>query len=78
MNYDDLPKETKIKLLEELSQKRGQISTQIDQQHRDFDAKHVFTKKKLVMGSGRNHHEVSPEYKDLGILHKDGRLENYC
>jgi hypothetical protein len=43
--------------------------------HRDFDAKHVFTQKKR---SGQNHHEVSPEYKDLGFLHKDGRLETYC
>lgn len=79
MNYDDLPKETKIKLLEELSHKRDKIASEIQQHpHRDFDTKHVFSKKKLVLGSGRNHHEVSPEYKDLGFLHKDGRFEKYC
>ena len=32
----------------------------------------------MVLGSGKNHHEVSPEYKDLGFLHKDGRDEKYC
>ena len=79
MNYEDLPKETKIKLLEELSHKRDKIVTEIVQHpHRDFDSKHVFSKKKLVLGCGRNHHEVSPEYKDLGILHTDGRVEKYC
>jgi len=70
MNYEDLPKETKIKLLEELSRKRDKITEDMSPHpHRDFDSKHIFSKKKLVMGSGRNHHEVSPEYKDLGFLH---------
>ena len=79
VNYEDLPKETKIKLLEQLTRNHDLVANQKPAHpHRDFDAKHIFSQKKMVLGSGHNHHEVSPEYKDLGFLHKDGRIEKYC
>ena len=43
-----------------------------------FDKKEANTMKKLKRGTGINHHDVSQEFKELGYLHKDGRLINYC
>lgn len=76
-NYEDLPRETKIKLLEHLS-KRHDMEGKPQCPHPEFDKKHLFTQKKMVVGTGVSHHEVSHDYKNLGYLHKDGRLEKYC
>ena len=76
-NYEDLPKETKIKLLEHLST-QDEMSKKPQCAHPVFDKKHLFSQKKLVLGVGASHHEVSQDYKNLGYLHKDNRREKYC
>ena len=78
LNYSDLPRETKIKLLEYLTSHHEFChNVPTAHPHKDFDKKAMRSHKKVIMECGHNHHEVSPEYKQLGFLHADGRLEKW-
>ena len=45
--------------------------------HKTIDKKDLFTKKKLKRGIGNNHHDISPEFRDLGYLSALNRTINY-
>ena len=71
-----MPKEEKLRLLEEVVAHEEYMNKPMGA-HRTIDKKDLYTIKRIKLGIGVNHHDISPEFKELGYLSAHGRQVPY-